>query len=194
MAVAALSVPAWYFAVANGSDPFDFSEFGSPPSGPPAKFGPAPGPTQQGGFGPPPQRQSQFPSPSPFGQVPQFGEATQNVDPFGDATLVRAPRSLEQVRPPLLWLVLGAAVALIGLVLALVVGSHVWLAMTGWVLAGPLAIGALATFTIRDTGQRARPLYSFPSWLPWAYRGVLLLAMLGVAAGAWRIAEWAGRL
>ena len=187
--------------MADGSDPFDFSEFGSPPSGPPSSFAPQPGPGRAGGFGPP-QPGSRAPgppafgspAPGPFGQVPQFGVAAPDADPFADDTMSRVPPSVQQVRPPVLWLVLGAVVAVVGMVLALLLGTHIPIAVTAWVLAGPVAIGLLATFTIVDTGQRARPLYSFPSWLPWAYRGVLVLAVLGVAAGAWRIAEWAGRL
>ncbi|MDQ2722797.1 MAG: hypothetical protein M3Y19_05760 [Actinomycetota bacterium] len=179
--------------MADGSDPFDFSEFGSPPGGPPSSFAPQPGPGRTGGFGPPPQ-QPESRAPGPFGQVPQFGVAAPDADPFADDTMSRVPPSVAQVRPPVLWLALGAAVAVVGMVLALVLGTHIFIAVISWVLAGPVAIGLLATFTIVDTGQRARPLYSFPSWLPWAYRGVLVLAVLGVAAGAWRIAEWAGRL
>ena len=85
-------------------------------------------------------------------------------------------------------------VAAAGLVLAIVLGSLTTLAVLAWVLAGPVAFALLARFTVRDTVQRAMPVYSRSKGAQRGYWVVVVLALAGIVASAWHIAEWAGRL
>ena len=66
-------------------------------------------------------------------------------------------------------------------------------ALAGWLLAGPLAIGALAVYTRVDTRRRSESIYSAPRWAARLYWAVLVVCLVGIALGAWQIALWAGR-
>jgi hypothetical protein len=66
-------------------------------------------------------------------------------------------------------------------------------ALVGWLLAGPLAIGALAVYTRVDTRRRSESIYSAPRWTATLYWAVLVVCLVGIALGAWQIALWAGR-
>jgi hypothetical protein len=67
-------------------------------------------------------------------------------------------------------------------------------ALTGWLLAGPVAIGVLAEFTRVDTRRRANAVYSAPRWVGTLYWAIVGVCLLGIAVGAWHIAIWAGTL
>jgi len=96
--------------------------------------------------------------------------------------------------PPIRWIIFAGAAALIGIVIAAVIGTVVPLAWVAWVLSGPVAIGLLAVFGLRDTKERAKSFYSSPSSTTWLYRSALVLALIGVVVSALRLAEWVGRL
>ena len=112
------------------------------------------------------------------------------------------PAALSPIRagsPPLLWLAAAFISATLGLIIVLVLhdpgtGNVPYFAFISWVLAGPAAIGLLAIFLTKDTNARARALYAAPAWVPWAYRAVLLVALVAIVLSAIRIADWAGRL
>ena len=87
--------------------------------------------------------------------------------------------------------------AVAGVVLALISaasgGGVLVTALAGWLLAGPLAIGALAVYTRVDTRRRSESIYSAPRWATTLYWAVLVVCLVGIALGAWQIALWAGR-
>ncbi|WP_433799563.1 hypothetical protein [Actinomycetospora sp. CA-084318] len=79
-----------------------------------------------------------------------------------------------------------------GALIAFLLGVTVLWAFVGWALAGPVAVGSLAFYMLRDTRERAKPIYSGDA--TWLY-GVALVAIgIGVVVSAWRIAQWAGQL
>ena len=100
-------------------------------------------------------------------------------------------------RPPVVWLVGGLVLSSAAIATALLRGwsadGSIGLAFAAWVAAGPLAIGLLAVHSVRDTQQRARPVYASPTWMPTLYRAVVVLAAVGVVVSAVDIALWAGR-
>lgn len=181
------------------SDPFDFSGYtaGIPTQSAPGTHGQLGGPRsgapqgtdQWGGQG---GGQGGFGDPFAFDGPPQQGrDATQAGFGLGP-DVPAAP--LHAARPPVAWLLAAAGVAVVGGVLAGVLGGSIALAGVGWALSGPLAIGLLALFTQRDTQARATPVYLATSWVRPAYVAVLVLVVVAIGLSAWRIAEWAGRL
>jgi hypothetical protein len=86
--------------------------------------------------------------------------------------------------------VLGAMAA----ALSIWVGSAPVLAVLGWLLAGPIAIGVLAVFTRMDTHRRTVAVYSAGHWARTGYWAVLVACLVGIGIAAWQIALWAGRL
>lgn len=159
-----------------GSDqgPFDFSRW----TGADAAPGRVPGP----------------PAPEP-GDVPTFAFDPGSGDPgSGDPAWAGTADVLTAARPPLTWVVAAGVVAAAGLVAALLLGGRIAVSVAAWVLCGPVAIGLLAVFTLRDTAARARPLYTAPSWATTAYWTALGVSLCGVLVTALRIADWAGRL
>ncbi|WP_143049005.1 MULTISPECIES: hypothetical protein [Rhodococcus] len=96
--------------------------------------------------------------------------------------------------PPTGLLAVAGAVAVLGVVLGVLAGGSGPLALTGWALAGPGAIGVLSAFTLLDTKRRALPVYMQPTWITAAYWGVLAVAGVGIVVGALRVANWVGRL
>lgn len=96
--------------------------------------------------------------------------------------------------PQVVWLVLAAAVSLVALALAGLLGGMILPAAAGWLLSGPVAIGLLAVFVHTETRRRAMPTYADPGWLKAFYVGCVVLALAAVLASALRIALWAGRL
>jgi len=168
-------------------DPWDFSDFGEQSAGSSPALGAPPSSPQNadrsaadgGNFGiPTAQTDSQESVPLIFDQ------------PTHSATAVGG---LSVAGPPLTWLGASAAAAVIGLLLAALLGALPPLAVTGWVLAGPVAIGALAVYTSADTRRRARPVYISPNWLTAAYYACLGVCLVGVVVAAIRIALWVGR-
>jgi hypothetical protein len=176
-------------------NPFDFSDFGPPnrPSGPippPAgPGGPAAAPPQGGGgfstgFDPWANQPKTQPRSGQSGGQDAFGQAT-------DAG------TLATAGPPLKWFAVTLVLAVAGAGLALISaasgGGVLVTALAGWLLAGPLAIGALAVYTRVDTRRRSESIYSAPRWTATLYWAVLVLCLVGIALGAWQIALWAGR-
>ena len=182
-------------------NPFDFSDFGPPkrpsaPTPPPAgPGGSAAAPLQGGddfstGFDPwanQPKTQSRSRQEAVFGQ-------SGGQDAFGQAT---SAGTLATAGPPLKWFGVTLVLAVAGVVLALISaasgGGLLMTALAGWLLAGPLAIGALAVYTRVDTRRRSESIYSAPRWTATLYWAVLVVCLVGIAFGAWQIALWAGR-
>lgn len=138
--------------------------------------------------------------------APTFGFSS---DPFGGSAgssmaapadmfaLQQTPVSagVEQGRTPVGWAAGAAAVALVGLVFALVAvnGGSVLFAAIGWVMSVPAAF-LLAKHISADTTQRTRAVYQ-PSVFPRiVYWSAVALTGLGILLNAWQIADWAGRL
>lgn len=178
------------------SNPFDFSDFGQGSAAAPSGGFGAPAGAQSGGFNPPP---------------PATRPAGGGFDPFGAGGDVMAPAGspfggsagtpmigdLTVARPPMNLLFAALGVAVLGVVLGLVaipLDNSVVLALLGWLLAGPGAIGVLAWFSAADTRRRMNSVYSAPAWLSNGYWAVLAVSAVGIGLGAWQIALWAGRL
>ncbi|GGK99763.1 hypothetical protein GCM10007382_19610 [Salinibacterium xinjiangense] len=92
------------------------------------------------------------------------------------------------------WVSIGIAAAVTGAVVAIVLGHAPPLAWLAWALAGPIAIGLFSIFSLRDTKQRAMPLYGERAAVTWTLRIGWVLAFVGVVLAALRLADWAGRL
>ena len=189
------------------SNPFDFSDFGQSSAAPPsggfgAPMAPPVGP-QSSGFNP----QSSGFNPPPTATRPGGG----GFDPFGAGGDVIAPGGspfggsegtpmigdLTVAGPPTKLMFGALGVAILGVILGLVaipLDNSVVLALLGWLLAGPGAIGMLAWFSAADTKRRMNSVYSAPAWLSNGYWAVLAVSAMGIALGAWQIARWAGRL
>ncbi len=100
---------------------------------------------------------------------------------------------LTVAEPPVTLLAVAAATALIGAVVAIIMWAT-WIAVIGWVLAGPVAIGVMANFVFKDTERRAEPVYLQPQWMTLAYVGVAVITLVSIFASALSVAYWAGRL
>lgn len=101
---------------------------------------------------------------------------------------------LRPVGAPVVWLFGSMAAAVIALVLALIVGGDPVMAVTAWILAGPVAIALVAVFSFQDTRARTAALYSSSDFATWLYRGVIILSLIAVVVSALRIADWVGRI
>jgi hypothetical protein len=195
------------------ANPFDFSDFGPQQHSAPAGPSPASGaakPSTPGGFS------SGF---DPWANQPRSGARPENPNPGADAfgaasaaafdpaggrdafgQLTTSPAgaaALSTAGPPLVWFVVALALAVVGVALAgisALSGPLIASAVGGWLLAGPLAIGALAVFSRVDTRRRTEAIYSAPTWTSTLYWVVLAVCLLGIAVGAWQIALWAGTL
>ncbi len=181
-------------------NPFDFSDFGPPkrpgaPTPPPAGPGGSAAAASQGGdavstgFDPwanQPKTQSRS-------RQEEFGQSGAQ-DAFGQAT---SAEMLATAGPPLKWFAITLVLAVAGGALALISaasgGGVLVTALAGWLLAGPIAIGALAVYTRVDTRRRSESIYSAPRWTATLYWAVLGVCLVGIALGAWQIALWAGR-
>ncbi len=122
-----------------------------------------------------------------------FDEA--GADAFGRSAALGGG-ALATTGPPLVWFAIALALAVAGGALALVSalsGGMLATALAGWLLAGPIAIGALAVYTRVDTRRRTESIYSAPRWAATLYWAVLAVCLIGIALGAWQIALWAGR-
>jgi hypothetical protein len=175
-------------------NPFDFSDFGPPSGSTPPRTGardqPPPGSDFSTGFDPwanQPKTQPGARRQDAFGQ-------SGDRDAFGQAITTG---TLATAGPPLKWFAVALVMAAVGVVLALVSaagGGGVFApALAGWLLAGPIAIGALAVYTRVDTRRRSEAIYSAPRWAARLYWAVLVVCLVGIALGAWQIALWAGR-
>lgn len=181
-------------------NPFDFSDFGPPKRpGPPGAPAGAPQAPLSGGFDPwagqpPAQPRTQHTQPrDAFGAAPGSYAV---ADAFGQPGAV-APAALQTAGPPLIWFAVAFGLALLGVIVGIlgaVLGLGWPTAVAGWLLAGPVAIGALALYTRVDTRRRTEFVYSAPGWTTTLYWVVLAVCLVGIAVGAWQIALWAGRL
>ncbi|MGW4098471.1 MULTISPECIES: hypothetical protein [unclassified Mycobacterium] len=179
-------------------NPFDFSDFGPPQrQGPPSAPPGLAGPPAQAGFDPwagqPPAQ-----APQPSGPQDIFGAAPtpHGQDVFGQSTATLGGTALKTAGPPLVWFGVALGLAVLGAVIAIVgavAGPWLLTALAGWLLAGPVAIGALAVYTRVDTRRRTEAIYSAPGWTETLYWVVLAACLIGIAIGAWQIALWAGR-
>lgn len=180
-------------------NPFDFSDFGPPrrptgPTPPPAGQPPA-APPGAGGFSTGFDPWANAPKTQPRPGAPDaFGEAGGG-DAFGQSGALGGG-ALATAGPPVVWFAVALALAAAGVVLALLSalsGGVLATALVGWLLAGPIAIGALAVYTRVDTRRRTESIYSAPRWAATFYWAVLAVCLIGIALGAWQIALWAGR-
>jgi hypothetical protein len=120
--------------------------------------------------------------------------ATRQVQPR-ETVAQSAPSSapdFQVARPPTALLGLALALATAGIVTSLLWGRALPAAAAGWLLAGPLAIGALSAYSRVDTRRRADAVYSAPGWTGVAYWGVVTVCLAGIGLGAWYLALWAG--
>lgn len=124
-------------------------------------------------------------SPTPSPMPPSLGNGS--VDPS------HGGQGLAVAGPPTWLLAVVGVLAVIGIGIGVLASSGP-VAIAGWALAGPAAIGVLSAFTLLDTKRRAMPVYTQPTWLTAAYGCVLALAGVGIVIGALRIADWVGRL
>lgn len=173
------------------ADPFNFgppnqfpvnqpggSSPGSPPGGPAPVSG-TPGPASNP-FGPVTQ-------PAPIGGVSHAGPSS------GGGPAASPSATLTVAKPPVWLLFLAAGLALTAGIVALVWGAPA-VAIVCWFLAGPVAIGLLALFVLRDTSARASGLYAAPSWVQPMHYVAIGLCLMCILVPALRIADWVGRL
>lgn len=142
-------------------------------------------------------------SSSASGSSPFTDSASASSSPFADSPfdgtdepapwLGEGGSSPISTTAPVTWLWLACAAAAAGLLLALLTDQFSW-HLAGWVLAGPLALGLLALFTLKDTARRANPWYLVHAVAPWLYRVAVVAALVGVVVCALRIALYVGRL
>ncbi|MEO3761068.1 hypothetical protein ABGB19_22645 [Mycobacterium sp. B14F4] len=134
------------------------------------------------------------PKPQPRQRRQDAVGPSSDRDAFGGAITAG---TLATAGPPLRWFAVALVLAVAGVVLALVSaaegGGVIGPALAGWLLAGPLAIGALAAYTRVDTRRRSESIYSAPRWAARLYWAVLVVCLVGIALGAWQVALWAGR-
>ncbi len=116
---------------------------------------------------------------------PPVGATGFGAPPPGDGS------AFEVAKPPVVLLGVAAGLGVLGLVLG-ALGFGSWLAITGWVAAGPLAIGTLALFVYRDTARRALPMYLSPDGIGFLYTGVVLIVVVGIVVSALGFAWWVG--
>jgi hypothetical protein len=192
-------------------NPFDFSDFGPPrrstgPTPPPAGSSgqPPAAPPGGGGFSAGFDPWANVPKTQPRrGQQDAFDEAgggeafgqSGGQDAF-ESSGALGGEALATAGPPMVWFAVALALAVAGVVLALLSalsGGVLATALVGWLLAGPIAIGALAVYTRVDTRRRTESIYSAPRWAARLYWAVLAACLIGIALGAWQIALWAGR-
>ncbi|WP_152360823.1 hypothetical protein [Microlunatus speluncae] len=180
-------------------DPWDFSEYADPDprqsrprSGDTGTDGPfGTSGTSTGGQG---GRPGDGTAADPFAAGRDSGAGLTAADWTSGPALGGESAALEIARPPLPYLGAAAGIALLALLLGALLGATPGIAITAWVLAGPVAIFVLAYFIKADTTERARPIYAAPSWLRPGYVAVLVLCGVAVVVAALRIAFWVGRL
>ena len=166
-------------------DPWDFSEYGAEQNrgATPRSDALSSRPDAADGFG----------TASDHGFDAAFGSDATAEPTFAPAGSTGGSAGLAVAGPPLSWLAISAAAALVGLVLAATLGAVPPLAVLSWLLAGPVAIGALAVYIGADTRRRAGPIYVAPNWLTAGYYACLAVCLIGVVVSAIRIALWVGR-
>ena len=174
-------------------DPFDFSDFGSTPTTAAALASDARPPGGTAGVEAPRQRTNLDTGFDPFSDAPPRQAKPHDVFRPTTPWATESTNSLTVARPPLALFGLAIALATAGAVIAGVWGDALAAAGVGWLLAGPLAIGLLAIYTLVDTRRRTDAVYSAPSWTGGVYWTVVAVCMIGISISAWHLALWAGR-
>jgi hypothetical protein len=174
----------------SSQNPFDFSDFGPPPT--PKRSSSAESRTPGGSRQPAPDDVNLGSGFDPFANVAS-PSGTSRQDAFGGGDTTLAAPGLAVAHPPLALFILAAGLAAVGIVTAAVWGAWLAAAAVGWLLAGPIAIGVLAYYTRVDTRRRSDAVYSAPAWTASLYRAVVALCLIGISVGAWHLALWAGQ-
>lgn len=91
-------------------------------------------------------------------------------------------------KPPLLWLAVAGALTVAALIIGLI-GQSATTGLIGWLLAGPLAISAIALFSTADAKRRESGWYTPSALAEWGRRVIVVLALVAVALCAWFIAD-----
>jgi hypothetical protein len=161
-------------SLSNGSNPFDFSKYNS--------------------SGPEPVSSRSLTEGQP--QSPAAGNPADVSFAFGShQTVVNlAPHLGAPAKAPVIWLAGAIACAVASLVVAAGFGASPALAISAWLVGGPVAIAMIAFFSLRDTRARTHTLYSADAMVPWIYRLALVLSLAAVVISALNIANWVGRL
>lgn len=168
-----------------GGNPFGGPVQGNPLTAPSAN--PAPTPSS---YGPAPQPQGPG---APFGQAAQPGQPGQQTQPGSVFGSTAAPVNLTAAKPPTWLLFLAGGLALAAGVVAILLNIP-WVAIVCWFVAGPIAIGLLALFVVKDTFARSSGLYAAPGWVKPLHYIAIGLCLLCILAPALRIADWVGHL
>jgi hypothetical protein len=161
-------------SLSNGSNPFDFSKYNSSGPEPVSPRSLTEGPLQP----------------------PSAGHAADVSFAFGSHQTMAnlAPHLSAPAKAPVVWLAGAIACAVVSLVVAAGFGASPALAISAWLVGGPVAIALIAFFSLRDTQARTRTLYSADAMVPWLYRLALVLSLAAVVVSALNIANWVGRL
>lgn len=174
-------------------DPFDFSDFSSTPTTAAALTSDVRPPERNAAVGAPRQHANLDTGFDPFTDAPPREAKGHDVFRATTPWATESTSSLTVARPPLALFGLAIALAAAGAVIAGVWGDAVAAAGVGWLLAGPLAIGLLAIYTLVDTRRRTNAVYSAPSWTVAMYWTVVAVCLIGISTSAWHLALWAGR-
>jgi len=156
-----------------------------PMPGPPVPGPSIPGPSipgspaSSGSWGAPTMPASTAPDPG--------ATAIRRTNPQGSGRPGRSG-SIIPAGPPMLWLQVASALVIAGLVV-FAVARGATLGLVGWILAGPLAIGALAGYTVADGRRRLDGWYAPSLLAEWQRRMTIVAALVVVALNAWRIAD-----
>lgn len=112
-------------------------------------------------------------------------DTTAAADAFSSGTTIEL---VTPNRAPVLWIALGLVLGIAAVVIALV-GRTATTGLIGWILAGPLAIGTVAMFSVSDAKRRESGWYAPSSLAEWGRRALILLALVAVTLCAWFIAN-----
>lgn len=135
----------------------------------------------------------------PFAPTQPHAATGQNSgDPFArEAGVSTAMPSagggaISVARPPAFLLLIAIGLAVAAAVLAGVLALP-GVAIGAWVVAGPIAIGLIALFVIRDTWARSSGVYAAPGWVKPLHWAAIVVCLLCILVPAIRIALWVGR-
>ena len=105
----------------------------------------------------------------------------------------QAPPSVQDCGPPTSFLLLGTAVAILGIALGGFASGRLGLAIVGWLIGGLGGTSFVIAFTASDLQRRTSRWYVQRPYIDRARLAVLSLAAIAVVLNAWVMAEWAGR-
>ena len=124
-------------------------------------------------------------SPDGWSTTPARYDDRQVADGFGSGPQIEL---VTPNKPPLVWLGIGFVLTIAALALASI-GQSATTGLIGWVLAGPLAIGAVAMFSVADSKSRESGWYTPSDVALWGRRILIVIALVAVALCAWFIAN-----